>query len=48
MSAAVEIQTKKVMNVLSVPIMAVTTRIDSSLIKKTEKMDERWRFRSEK
>ncbi|MBK6834874.1 MAG: efflux RND transporter periplasmic adaptor subunit [Bacteroidetes bacterium] len=39
MSAAVEIQTKKVMNVLSVPIMAVTTRVDSSLIKKTEKMN---------
>jgi len=39
MSAAVEIQTKKVMNVLSVPIMAVTTRIDSSLIKKNEKMN---------
>lgn len=39
MSAAVEIQTKKVLNVLSVPIMAVTTRVDSSLIKKTEKMN---------
>ena len=34
MSAAVEIQTKKAINALSVPIMAVTTRIDSSLIKK--------------
>lgn len=38
MSATVEIQTKKVSNVLSVPIMAVTTRVDSSLIKKQEKM----------
>ncbi|HEY1039817.1 MAG TPA: efflux RND transporter periplasmic adaptor subunit [Bacteroidia bacterium] len=33
MSATVEIQTKKVNNVLSVPIMAVTTRIDSSKVK---------------
>jgi HlyD family secretion protein len=33
MSATVEIQTKKVKDVLSVPIMAVTTRVDSSLIK---------------
>ncbi|MDP2386496.1 MAG: efflux RND transporter periplasmic adaptor subunit [Bacteroidota bacterium] len=36
MSATVEIQTKKVNNVLSVPIMAVTTRVDSSQIKKEE------------
>ena len=34
MSATVEIQTKKVNNVMSVPIMAVTTRVDSSQIKK--------------
>ncbi|MCD6065777.1 MAG: secretion protein HlyD [Bacteroidetes bacterium] len=34
MSATVEIQTKKVKNVLSIPIMAVTTRVDSTLIKK--------------
>ncbi len=34
MSATVEIQTKKVTNVLSLPIMAVTTRIDSTLLKK--------------
>lgn len=36
MSAAVEIQTKTVSNALSVPIMAVTTRIDSSKIQKEE------------
>jgi HlyD family secretion protein len=36
MSAAVEIQTKKINNALSLPIMAVTTRIDSSQIKKNE------------
>ena len=36
MSAAVEIQTKKINNALSLPIMAVTTRIDSSLLKKNE------------
>lgn len=34
MSATVEIQTKKVNSVLSVPIMAVTTRVDSSKINK--------------
>jgi HlyD family secretion protein len=34
MSATVEIQTKKVKNILSLPIMAVTTRIDSALLKK--------------
>jgi HlyD family secretion protein len=34
MSATVEIQTKKVTNALSLPIMAVTTRIDSALLKK--------------
>jgi HlyD family secretion protein len=37
MSAAVEIQTKTVKNALSVPILAVTTRIDSSKLEKTEK-----------
>jgi len=36
MSAAVEIQTKKITNALSLPIMAVTTRIDSTQIKKDE------------
>ncbi|MBC7865549.1 MAG: efflux RND transporter periplasmic adaptor subunit [Bacteroidia bacterium] len=36
MSAAVEIQTKTVSNALSIPIMAVTTRIDSSKIAKDE------------
>lgn len=37
MSAAVEIQTKKITNALSLPIMAVTTRIDSTQIKNNEK-----------
>lgn len=36
MSAAVEIQTKTVTNILSVPIMAVTMRVDSSKIVKEE------------
>ncbi len=36
MSAAVEIQTKKITNALSLPIMSVTTRIDSTQIKKAE------------
>ncbi len=42
MSASVDIQTKRVENVLSVPIMAVTTRImDSTKVKKDDP-DEEW------
>lgn len=42
MSASVDIQTKRVENVLSVPIMAVTTRImDSTKVKKNDE-DEEW------
>lgn len=42
MSASVDIQTKRVENVLSVPIMAVTTRImDSTKVKKDDE-DEEW------
>ncbi|MFN6039422.1 MAG: efflux RND transporter periplasmic adaptor subunit [Bacteroidota bacterium] len=40
MSAAVEIQTKTVKNALSIPILAVTTRLDSSKIK-TESTKEK-------
>lgn len=41
MSASVDIQTKRVSGVLSVPIMAVTTRImDSTKVKKNEDGDE--------
>jgi len=42
MSASVDIQTKRVTNVLSVPIMAVTTRaMDSTKVKKSDS-DEEW------
>ncbi len=40
MSAAVEIQTKTVKKALSVPILAVTTRVDSSKIAKTDKEEK--------
>jgi HlyD family secretion protein len=40
MSAAVEIQTRRVTNAISVPIQAVTTRIDSSKIVKGKKEKE--------
>jgi HlyD family secretion protein len=39
MSASVEIQTQTRHNVLSIPIQSVTTRIDSTLLKKTKKTD---------
>lgn len=46
MSASVDIQTKRVTNVLSVPIMAVTSRIlDSTKVKK-ENSDEEWETRA--
>ena len=40
MSAAVEIQTRRVANAISVPIQAVTTRIDSSKLEKGKKPGE--------
>ena len=42
MSASVDIQTKRVAGVLSVPIMAVTTRIMDSTKVKKENPDEEW------